>query len=94
MRERTIPNTLLRTMSDRGMTKTELSFYAGIDLSRFSRISNGWLRASDSEQARIAEFLGLTIGQVFKEYVKCRLGFGVRRLIMWLFWRCLQIRTQ
>ena len=70
MKERIIPKTLLNLISERGLTKTEVAFRAGIDLSRFSRISNGWLVPNENERERISSFFELSENKVFPEFLE------------------------
>ena len=68
MKKKVTPKTLLWVMGDRGISRTKIAFFAEIDLSRFSRICNGWLRANEAEQQRISEYLNLPKDELFKEF--------------------------
>lgn len=41
------------TMEQQGLSLTALSFYTGVDISRLSRIMNGWLIPNQSDKDRI-----------------------------------------
>jgi transcriptional regulator with XRE-family HTH domain len=48
---------VLNEMNQRGINRTALSFYSGIELSRLSRILNGWLMPSERDRKRISQAL-------------------------------------
>lgn len=66
MKKRSIPKGLLDLMEIRGLSKTEVAFFAGIDLSRFSRIVNGWLIPNCKDREKLSGFFGVPERELFE----------------------------
>ena len=56
---------VLNEMNQRGINRTALSFYSGIELSRLSRILNGWLMPSERDRKRISQALNASEDVLF-----------------------------
>ena len=67
MKKRNVPKTLLKIMEVRGLSKTEVAFHTGIDLSRFSRISNGWLSPNRRDRKKISDFFEVPVQELFEK---------------------------
>ena len=59
-----------KTMNKKRLNLTALSFYSGIELSRLSRMLNGWLIPSERDQERISTALDLPKNHLFEERKK------------------------
>jgi len=58
---------LISVMQERGMSKSETAFQACLDLSRFSRIVNGWILPNELEREKIARAVGFEKKELFPE---------------------------